>query len=159
MAIMSEHQKDEKKDISHEDSLEYKSAEEQLDSTSDGLPSYKEVNTEDQQPPPCSHWSESGCCLAVESRQCCACLDERPETESGQYTMYVDGVGWVEEAPRWQYYCPNCQQYFDPDAKAKFIRAQRAWAEKRAEFLAAERDRKYLGFGRYIQAVMDHFSR
>lgn len=62
-----------------------------------------------EQGPPCVHWSESGCRMTVRSRKCCACLDERPQTESGLYRKYVDGQGWVEDATRWQYYCPSCR--------------------------------------------------
>ncbi|KAI4863390.1 hypothetical protein F4820DRAFT_376068 [Hypoxylon rubiginosum] len=145
------------------DSSKYKSDRSRLDNVCDDLPSYKEAiqdgwNTQEQQPP-CSHWSESGCRITVKSRKCCSCMDQRPEPKSGQYPMYVDGQGWVERATRWQYYCPNCQEYFDPDAKAKLLRDQRAWAEKRAKSiaderaLADERDRKYFGFGRWIEAV------
>ncbi|KAI1807042.1 hypothetical protein F4811DRAFT_63912 [Daldinia bambusicola] len=108
-----------------------------------------EQNSQDHLPP-CSHWSESGCNLTANSRQCCSCVDDRPKTESGLYPMFVDHEGWVERAPRWQYYCPNCREYFDPDAKARSLRDQCAWAEKRAQSLADERDRRFFGLGRWI---------
>ncbi|KAI1477130.1 hypothetical protein K445DRAFT_314382 [Daldinia sp. EC12] len=107
-----------------------------------------EQNNHDK--PPCSHWSESGCNMTANSRQCCSCVDERPKTESGLYPMFVDHEGWVEKATRWQYYCPNCKEYFDPNAKARSLRDQCAWAEKRAQSLADERDQRYFGLGRWI---------
>lgn len=126
---------EEKKGASHkDDQSEYKSIQSQPDSAYDDLPSYKEAVQDDksipddwvkvgysdtgratqrhadrEQQPPCSHWSESMCRITVKSRKCCSCMDERPETNSGLYPMYVDGQGWVEKATRWQYYCPNCQ--------------------------------------------------
>ncbi|KAI2472599.1 hypothetical protein F4781DRAFT_428302 [Annulohypoxylon bovei var. microspora] len=100
--------------------------------------------------PPCPHLSESGCMMSAKSNLCCACMDERPMSESGLYSMYVDGEGWVERAKKWQFYCPSCQEYFDPEAKRKALRDQFMWAEARAQSLADERDRKYLGLGRWI---------
>ncbi|KAI0837205.1 hypothetical protein F5Y06DRAFT_297993 [Hypoxylon sp. FL0890] len=100
--------------------------------STDNLPSYREAaedNATAMGQPPCAHWSEASCSLKVHSRKCCACTDERPQEESGRYPMYVDGKGWVDEAERWQYYCPPCQAYFDPDASEKLLKAQREWAE------------------------------
>ncbi|XXH05690.1 hypothetical protein Hte_012125 [Hypoxylon texense] len=179
----------EKGKTSYGDPSEYESDQSQLDSEWDDLPSYNEAlqdgrTTKDhrvnkkypnvkrpahvarsretrEQEPPCSHWSESECLITVKSRKCCACMDQRPETKSGKYPMYVDGEGWVESATRWQYYCPNCQKYFDPEAKAKFLLDQRVWADKRAKSLADERDerdRRYFGIGRWIEAVKSHMS-
>ncbi|KAI1103592.1 hypothetical protein F4804DRAFT_309628, partial [Jackrogersella minutella] len=117
------------------------------------LPSYEEA-TEDNWTevdlPPCVHRSESGCLMTAKSRLCCACMDTRPVSESGLYSMYVDGQGWIERAKRWQFYCPSCQEYFDPGAKRKMLRDQCMWAEARAQSLADERDRKYFGLGRWI---------
>ncbi|KAI1413274.1 hypothetical protein F5Y13DRAFT_161878 [Hypoxylon sp. FL1857] len=104
--------------------------------SSDNLPSYEEAatnNATEEELPPCVHWSEAGCSLRVRPRKCCACMDERPEVESGLYSTYVDGEGWVEKAARWQHYCPECKYYFDPDARKKLLESQREWAEKRAK--------------------------
>ncbi|KAI0384081.1 hypothetical protein F5Y04DRAFT_278077 [Hypomontagnella monticulosa] len=109
----------------------------------------------DQEQPPCSHWSESGCKMTANARKCCSCADKRPEAESGLYSMYVDGEGWVEGATRWQYYCPSCREYFDPKAKARLLRDQCAWAEKRAQSLAEERDQRYFGLGRWIHVCSE----
>ncbi|KAI0178760.1 hypothetical protein GGR52DRAFT_533321 [Hypoxylon sp. FL1284] len=140
--------------------------------TSDDLPSYKEATQDDgsaeshlaqdnsaqEQQPPCSHWSESKCRITVRSRKCCSCIDERPETESSLYPMFVDGQGWVEKAERWHFYCPGCREYFDPNAKARLFRDQLAWAEKRAKSLAEERDQRYFGLGRWIEATKRCFT-
>ncbi|KAI1649896.1 uncharacterized protein F4817DRAFT_329062 [Daldinia loculata] len=153
----------------------YKSSKFQSNKARDDLQSYQEVVGDDhdeksyqddkkptsskpknnQDLPPCSHWSESGCNMTANSRQCCSCADDRPKTESGLYPMYVDHEGWVEKATRWKYYCPSCQEYFDPDAKARSLRDQCAWAEKRAQSLADERDRRYFGLGRWIHVCSE----
>ncbi|KAI8961989.1 hypothetical protein F5Y11DRAFT_324300 [Daldinia sp. FL1419] len=158
-----------------DESPAYKSRKPQSNTTREDLPSYQEAvgddyaekgRRDDKKPtsaksnarlaqynedrPPCSHWSESGCNMTANCRQCCSCVDDRPRTESGLYPMYVDHEGWVERAPRWQYYCPNCREYFDPDAKARSLKDQCAWAEKRAQSLADERDRRFFGLGRWI---------
>ncbi|KAI0895927.1 hypothetical protein F4806DRAFT_75765 [Annulohypoxylon nitens] len=117
------------------------------------LPSYEEASEPSWSlvdHPPCAHLSESGCMMSAKTNLCCECMDERPISESGVYSMYVDGEGWVERATRWQFYCPNCQEYFDPDAKRKQLRDQCMWAEARAQSLADERDKKYFGLGRWI---------
>ncbi|KAI1392704.1 uncharacterized protein F4822DRAFT_425908 [Hypoxylon trugodes] len=100
--------------------------------------------------PPCSHWADCNCEATGNFRKCCSCMDTRSVTKSGLYTAYVDGEGYVEKATRWQYYCPSCKEYFDPDAKAKVLRDQKLWAEKRARSLAEERDRAFFGLGRYF---------
>ncbi|KAI0882222.1 uncharacterized protein GGS22DRAFT_191392 [Annulohypoxylon maeteangense] len=119
----------------------------------DNLPSYEEAAEPSWSPvvhPPCAHLSESGCVMIAKSNLCCSCMDERPVPDSGLYPMYVDGEGWVERAKKWQFYCPNCQEYFDPDAKRRMMRDQCMWAEARAQSLADERDKKYFGLGRWI---------
>ncbi|KAI1459478.1 hypothetical protein F4805DRAFT_420408 [Annulohypoxylon moriforme] len=117
------------------------------------LPSYEEAAKPSWslvEHPPCAHLSESGCMMSGKTNICCACMDDRPLSESGLYPMYVDGEGWVERAKKWQFYCPSCQEYFDPDAKRRMMRDQFMWAEARAQSLADERDKKYFGLGRWI---------
>ncbi|KAH6644941.1 hypothetical protein BKA67DRAFT_664795 [Truncatella angustata] len=64
------------------------------------------------QPQHCSHLAERRCAINV-SGQCCECSDKRSRTESGLYSTYVDGRGWVEKATRWAYYCPGCKDYHE----------------------------------------------
>ncbi|KAJ1331782.1 DUF2368 domain-containing protein [Microdochium nivale] len=58
----------------------------------------------------CLHWLAYGCALA--GRRCCACADKRADdgegAEGGYYLKYVDGLGDVLGATRWEYYCPGC---------------------------------------------------
>lgn len=58
----------------------------------------------------CDHFAIKGCALE-KSGHCCECSDKRPVSTSGLYSMYVDGQGWVENATRWAYYCPACQEH------------------------------------------------
>ncbi|ETS78326.1 hypothetical protein PFICI_10388 [Pestalotiopsis fici W106-1] len=60
--------------------------------------------------PKCSHFLQRGCLMSVTGGKCCACADRRVHTESGLYAKYVDGQGWVQNAKRWEGYCPNCRQ-------------------------------------------------
>lgn len=37
----------------------------------------------------------------------------RPYSTTGSYEKYVDGIGFVEEASRDEYYCPTCKSRDD----------------------------------------------
>ncbi|KAH8649031.1 hypothetical protein BX600DRAFT_109192 [Xylariales sp. PMI_506] len=58
----------------------------------------------------CEHFYLRDCALGGTDGRCCSCADQRPITQSGLYSMYVDGQGFVENAPRWNYYCPACRE-------------------------------------------------
>ncbi|KAK9456310.1 hypothetical protein V1511DRAFT_497138 [Dipodascopsis uninucleata] len=62
-------------------------------------------------PKTCPH-SESHCGL-TSTTSCCWCLDSRPELPDGRYPVYVDGLGTVNVATRWQMYCGPCKDYWD----------------------------------------------
>ena len=48
-------------------------------------------------------------CLLT-SKVCCYCSDSRPvHTNVASYIQYVDGIGWVYDATREQFYCPTCK--------------------------------------------------
>ncbi|CAF4172072.1 unnamed protein product, partial [Rotaria sordida] len=50
----------------------------------------------------CGHY-----CNLWATRQCCKCSDRRPYQFHGFYEKYVDGIGFVQEALRNEYYCPT----------------------------------------------------
>lgn len=60
----------------------------------------------------CEHWLERGC-LMTGTGSCCACSDLRPGNKDQLYRAYVDGLGFVGNASRWEHYCPACKEYDD----------------------------------------------
>ncbi|KAI5864829.1 hypothetical protein GGS23DRAFT_595522 [Durotheca rogersii] len=103
--------------------------------------------------PPCTHWAESECRLTLRPRQCCSCIDKRPETESGLYPMYVDGEGWVERAARWKYYCSGCHDYFQAAGAPNALPDRRAEQQKPGKAVESgdeETDWNGCGLGRWI---------
>jgi hypothetical protein len=44
---------------------------------------------------------------SLNTDQCCACSDQR--VGMGGFERYVDGVGFVNDASRGQFYCPGCK--------------------------------------------------
>lgn len=48
-------------------------------------------------------------CTVSNYQQCCACLDSRPVRDTNVYVAFIDGVGWVENAPRRAIYCAICR--------------------------------------------------
>ncbi|KAK6082198.1 hypothetical protein SCUP515_02490 [Seiridium cupressi] len=81
----------------------------------------------------CSHLLGKGCSLKA-SGQCCECSDERPVTDDGLYSMYVDGQGWVTGATRWAYYCPSCKDHQETAILNQLMeKLQKIAAERRAE--------------------------
>lgn len=51
----------------------------------------------------CEHWLERGC-LITSTGSCCACSDLRPGNNNQVYRAYVDGLGFVGNASRWEHY-------------------------------------------------------
>ncbi|KAH8651234.1 hypothetical protein BX600DRAFT_473266 [Xylariales sp. PMI_506] len=58
----------------------------------------------------CPHLFAHGCVMTGTNGTCCSCTDQRPIAESGLYSVYIDGSGFIENAPRWAYYCPGCRE-------------------------------------------------
>ncbi|KAI9723546.1 MAG: hypothetical protein M1828_004142 [Chrysothrix sp. TS-e1954] len=58
----------------------------------------------------CIHKLPTSCRLTA-THKCCACLDRRPHSTG--YSTYVDGVGLVSRASRWQKYCWFCREFWD----------------------------------------------
>ncbi|OTB04424.1 hypothetical protein M426DRAFT_320786 [Hypoxylon sp. CI-4A] len=148
------------------DSDEYdKVTDEDLEDAKFGLPErYYDDDSDDAKrrasgaPPSfcCRHWDATRCTISSGSRRCCACLDTRPRTTNGLYPMFVSGKGgWTQGATRWQYYCANCREYYDPDSQARIARDRRAWAERRARSLADERNQRFFGLGRWVPTLQE----
>lgn len=57
----------------------------------------------------CSHKLPTSCRLTA-TPLCCACYDRRPH--SNTYSVYVDGVGFVQRGTRWQNYCWFCKTFW-----------------------------------------------
>ncbi|KAI1077358.1 hypothetical protein F5B20DRAFT_552211 [Whalleya microplaca] len=130
----------------------YQAETSQFDDVGYGLPSYREATEGNGQEKEaaCTHYWRSGCQMTLYPKRCCACSDQRPETEL--YSKYNPISRRVEMVPRWESYCPSCREYFDPKAEIRNIMDQQMWKEKRAQSLAKERDEKFLGLGRWIHA-------
>ncbi|KAI0007622.1 cytochrome P450 [Xylariaceae sp. FL0662B] len=130
----------------------------QLGSVKHDLPSYEEATEgkgKSREPgvgAACSHYLRSRCQMTLNPRRCCACTDQRPETESSLYSVYIPSKSRVEKVPRWEFYCPGCREYFDPKAEIRSLQDQMMWKEKRARSLAQERDQKYWGLGGWVHA-------
>jgi hypothetical protein len=45
--------------------------------------------------------------------KCCFCYDTRPYLEEGKYCGYIDGVGYVMNKNRWDFYCRACKARYD----------------------------------------------
>ncbi|KAF2086440.1 hypothetical protein K490DRAFT_44215 [Saccharata proteae CBS 121410] len=58
----------------------------------------------------CPHKLPSSCRLTARP-VCCACQDTRPHCAS--YSVYVDGVGFVQRGTRWQGYCWFCREFWN----------------------------------------------
>lgn len=58
----------------------------------------------------CPHKLPTSCRLTA-TPSCCACLDRRPHASG--YSTYIDGVGLVTRATRWQKYCWFCCQFWN----------------------------------------------
>jgi hypothetical protein len=57
----------------------------------------------------CPHKLPTSCRL-TSTPNCCACADERPHSRT--YSVYIDGVGFVQRGTRWQSYCWFCKGVF-----------------------------------------------
>jgi hypothetical protein len=60
-------------------------------------------------PKSCTH---DHCSLTIST--CCLCTDKRPpgyRDDGGGFQRYVDGVGYLNDASREEYYCPECKQF------------------------------------------------
>lgn len=64
----------------------------------------------------CEHWRRGPC---IGHGVCCMCQDTRPQSHDGLYPMYVDGLGWVYGATRWQFYCQVCKDVHETEAQAR----------------------------------------
>ncbi|ORX94291.1 hypothetical protein BCR34DRAFT_677681 [Clohesyomyces aquaticus] len=58
----------------------------------------------------CPHKLATSCRLTSTPR-CCACADERPHSRT--YSVYIDGVGFVQRGTRWQSYCWFCKEFWN----------------------------------------------
>ncbi|OCL08368.1 hypothetical protein AOQ84DRAFT_376831 [Glonium stellatum] len=58
----------------------------------------------------CPHKLATSCRLTSTPR-CCACADVRPH--SATYSVYIDGVGFVQRGTRWQSYCWFCKEFWN----------------------------------------------
>jgi len=58
----------------------------------------------------CQHKLPSSCRLTA-TPLCCACYDRRPHSTT--YSVYVDGVGFVQRGTRWQNYCWFCKTFWE----------------------------------------------
>ncbi|KZF22911.1 hypothetical protein L228DRAFT_247327 [Xylona heveae TC161] len=61
-------------------------------------------------PEHCPHKLPTSCLLTA-TPLCCACADRR--SHSSSYSVYIDGVGFVRRATRWQRYCWMCKEFWD----------------------------------------------
>jgi len=66
----------------------------------------------------CLHKLPSSCRLTA-TPLCCACYDRRPHTAT--YSVYVDGVGFVQRGTRWQNYCWFCKTFWENRVAASSI--------------------------------------
>jgi hypothetical protein len=60
-------------------------------------------------PKSCTH---DHCSLTIST--CCLCTDKRPpgyRDDGGGFQRYVDGIGYLNDASRQEYYCPECKQF------------------------------------------------
>jgi hypothetical protein len=44
--------------------------------------------------------------------KCCLCMDKRIRSETGRYSGYEDGYGWIEKDSRYAYYCEPCKRHY-----------------------------------------------
>lgn len=58
----------------------------------------------------CPHKLATSCRLTATPR-CCACADVR--LHSIAYSVYIDGVGFVQRGTRWQSYCWFCKEFWN----------------------------------------------
>ncbi|KAF2187265.1 hypothetical protein K469DRAFT_704947 [Zopfia rhizophila CBS 207.26] len=58
----------------------------------------------------CPHKLATSCRL-TSTPNCCACADERPHSQT--YSVYIDGVGFVQRGTRWQSYCWFCKEFWN----------------------------------------------
>ncbi|KAF2498115.1 hypothetical protein BU16DRAFT_580635 [Lophium mytilinum] len=58
----------------------------------------------------CPHKLATSCRL-TSTPNCCACADERAHSSS--YSVYIDGVGFVQRGTRWQSYCWFCKEFWN----------------------------------------------
>ncbi|OCK89117.1 uncharacterized protein K441DRAFT_585566 [Cenococcum geophilum 1.58] len=58
----------------------------------------------------CPHKLATSCRLTATPR-CCACADVR--LHSTTYSVYIDGVGFVQRGTRWQSYCWFCKEFWN----------------------------------------------
>ncbi|KAF2803932.1 uncharacterized protein BDZ99DRAFT_502774 [Mytilinidion resinicola] len=58
----------------------------------------------------CPHKLATSCRL-TSTPNCCACADERHHSSS--YSVYIDGVGFVQRGTRWQSYCWFCKEFWN----------------------------------------------
>lgn len=58
----------------------------------------------------CPHKLPTSCRLTA-TPLCCACCDRRPHSTT--YSVYVDGVGFVQRGTRWQNYCWYCKIFWE----------------------------------------------
>ncbi|OCK82680.1 hypothetical protein K432DRAFT_323819 [Lepidopterella palustris CBS 459.81] len=58
----------------------------------------------------CPHKLATSCRLTSTPR-CCACADIRPHSLT--YSVYIDGVGFVQRGTRWQSYCWFCKEFWN----------------------------------------------
>lgn len=70
-------------------------------------------------PEHCIHKLPTSCRL-TSIANCCACADERAHSPS--YSTYVDGVGYVARASRWQRYCWFCKTFWENRVEASQLR-------------------------------------
>lgn len=59
----------------------------------------------------CEHKLPTSCRLSSLGK-CCACSDERPHAVGGNYSVYIDGIGYVPRGTRWQRYCWFCKEFW-----------------------------------------------
>lgn len=43
--------------------------------------------------------------------KCCCCTDKRSHSRTGLYSGYIDGVGFVDNKKRQDFYCSACKDY------------------------------------------------
>ncbi|KAI9690064.1 MAG: hypothetical protein M1820_010063 [Bogoriella megaspora] len=67
----------------------------------------------------CDHKLPTSCRLTA-TPQCCACADLR--THATSYSTYIDGVGFVMRANRWQRYCWFCKEFWANRVAASGVR-------------------------------------
>lgn len=67
----------------------------------------------------CDHKLPTSCRL-TSIPECCACADER--AHSSAYSVYIDGVGFVQRGTRWQRYCWFCKEFWENRVRASGLR-------------------------------------